>query len=74
MAVVRYLQDNYSLPNSPNGGSTSRIYFSILGSHWNVIVESLWFAIYKTVIAYLINQMVVPPLGYISLYKAATGM
>ena len=38
------------------------------------MVEWLWFAIYKTIIAYLINQMVVPPLGYISLYKAPTGM
>ena len=68
MAVVRHLQANYSLLNSPNGGSTSRIYFSILGSRWNVIVESLWFAIYKPIIAYLIPQIVVPPLGYISLY------
>ena len=38
------------------------------------MVEWLWFAIYKTIIAYLIHQMVVPPLGYISLYKAPTGM
>ena len=38
------------------------------------MVEWLWFSIYKTIIAYLIPQMVVPPLEYISLYKAPTGM
>ena len=38
------------------------------------MIEWLWFAFYKTIIAYLIHQMVAPPLGYISLYKAPTGM
>ena len=38
------------------------------------MVEWLWFAIYKSIKAYLIHQMVVPHLEYISLYKAPTGM
>ena len=38
------------------------------------MVEWLWFAIYKSIKAYLIYQMVVPHLEYISLYKAPTGM